>query len=115
MKTNTLLVVDDDADLGESLREAFEDEGYTVVLARNGREALHLVPELSRPCGIVLDMAMPVMDGPAFYRALKAVPEWADIPVLVSTSDPQRAPRGVPIIAKHAALPQLLAMVAALF
>lgn len=115
MKQNTLLVVDDDADLGESLREAFEDEGYAVVLASNGREALRLVPGLARPCGIILDMAMPVMDGATFYRALKAVPEWADIPVLVSTSDPQRAPSGVPIIAKHATLARLLAMVAALF
>jgi CheY-like chemotaxis protein len=115
MKQNTLLVVDDDADLRESLREALEDDGYAVVLARNGREALDIVPGLSRPCGIVLDMAMPVMDGVSFYRALKAVPEWADIPVLVATSDPQRAPRGVPIIAKHAGLPRLLAMVAALF
>jgi CheY-like chemotaxis protein len=115
MKQNTLLVVDDDRDLGESLREAFEDEGYAVVLASNGREALRLVPRLPRPCGIVLDMTMPVMDGATFYRALKAVPEWADIPVLVSTSDPVRAPRGVPIIGKPANLQRLLAMVAALF
>jgi CheY-like chemotaxis protein len=115
MRQNTLLVVDDDADLGESLREAFEDEGYAVVLASNGREALRLVPGLARPCGIVLDMNMPVMDGATFYRALKEVPEWADIPVLVSTSNPARAPRGVPTIGKPAHVPRLLAMVAALF
>jgi CheY-like chemotaxis protein len=112
---NSILVVDDDADMRESLRDALVDEGYTVLLASNGQEALDLLPSLQRPCGIILDIAMPVMTGTEFYGAMRAVPIWADIPVLILTSDPSRAPRGLPMMKKTVNLERMLATVAALF
>lgn len=113
--TRTVLVVDDEADIRDSLEDALGDEGYAVLGASNGQEALRLLPSLKRPCAIILDIIMPVMGGAEFYRALRANPEMADIPVLVSTSDPSRAPQCVPIMKKPIDLERLLSVVAALF
>lgn len=115
MTLNTILIVDDEADIRESLGDALGDEGYAVRLASNGREALELLSTLKRPGGIILDLTMPVMNGIEFYNAMRAVPALADIPVVISTSDPSRAPSGVPVMRKPVKLEQLLGMVAALF
>ena len=114
LSPNTILVVDDDADIRESLRDALGDEGYAVRLASNGKEALELLTTLKRPRGIILDLTMPVMSGTEFYQAMRAVPALADIPVLISTSDPSHAPTGVPVMKKPVSLKRLLATVAAL-
>lgn len=115
MSTKTVLIVDDEADIRESLQDALEDEGYAVVLAANGKEAIQLLPSLPRPCAIVLDIIMPVMSGTDFYKAMRAMPELADIPVLISTSDPSRAPTGIPILKKPVNLERFLAAVETLF
>ena len=115
MNPNTILVVDDDRDIRESLRDALGDEGYTVRLAANGEEALALLPGLKRPCGVILDLTMPVMNGTEFYQAMMAVPVLADIPVLILTSDPWRAPKGLPMMKKTINLERMLETVAALF
>jgi two-component system, chemotaxis family, chemotaxis protein CheY len=111
---NSLLVVDDDADLRESLRDVLIDEGYQVTMAANGQEALGLLPGLERPCGVLLDLVMPIMGGNEFYRAMSAVPALADIPVLVLTCHPDGAPPGLPRTVKTR-LDRLLTMVAELF
>ncbi len=111
---NAVLVVDDDTDLRESLGDVLRDEGYAVTLASNGRQALELLPGLPRPCAVVLDLAMPVMSGPEFYRAMSAVPALADIPVVILTCDPSLAPSGVPKL-KKTNLEKLLTMVGGLF
>jgi CheY-like chemotaxis protein len=111
----TVLVVDDEADIRESLRDALGDEGYSVVVASNGKEALQILPELKRPCAIILDVIMPVMSGTELYEALQATPALADIPVLMSTSDPSRAPSRVPVMKKPINLDRLLTALAGLF
>jgi CheY-like chemotaxis protein len=115
VKQKTVLVIDDEIDVRESLQDALSDEGYAVVLASNGKEALKLLPSLKRPCAIILDVIMPVMGGPEFYEALRADPGSADIPVLISTSDPSRAPGRLPVVRKPVNLDRLLIAVAALF
>jgi CheY-like chemotaxis protein len=77
-----VLVVDDDRDIRESLQEILEDEGYPAATAKNGAEALQRVREL-RPCLIVLDLFMPVMDGAEFRRQQLADPEIASVPVVI--------------------------------
>jgi CheY-like chemotaxis protein len=113
--SRTILVVDDDADVSECLREILSGEGYSVVLASNGKVALGLLPSLRRPCGIVLDITMPVLSGPEFYQAMRARPAWADIPVVFWTSDPSQAPDGVPVMQKTVCVERLLGTVGALF
>jgi CheY-like chemotaxis protein len=86
-----VLVVDDDADIRDSLREVLEDEGYEVACVGNGQEALdHLKAASPRPCVILLDLMMPVMDGWQFRKEQKQHPEIADIPLVVITATGKR-------------------------
>src|SRR5690242_15982708 len=111
----TLLVVDDEPDIRDSLRDALEDEGYRVEVARNGKEALDVLPTLEKPFAVILDIIMPVMSGAEFYAALRADAHFADTPVLISTSDASRAPSGVLIMKKPIDLERFLDAVANLF
>jgi CheY-like chemotaxis protein len=84
----TVLVVEDDPDLGELFGEVIEAAGYRVEHARDGREALqHLKQSPHRPHLILLDMRMPNMDGEQFRRAQEADADLADIPVVVTSAD----------------------------
>ena len=86
-----ILVVDDDADIRDSLREVLEDEGYDVTCVANGREALdHLRTASPAPCVILLDLMMPIMDGWQFRREQKANPEISEIPLIVITATGNR-------------------------
>lgn len=111
----TILVVDDEVDMRAALSEALVDAGYRVVLAANGKEGLHLLPSLTKPLGVVLDLIMPAMSGLELYRIMQATPALADIPVLISTADPTRAPKGALLMKKPVSLERLLAAVARLF
>ena len=86
-----ILVVDDDPDIRDSLREVLEDEGYDVACVGNGREALdHLKAAKPQPCVILLDLMMPVMDGWQFRKEQKQDPELAGIPLVVITATGKR-------------------------
>lgn len=111
----TILVVDDEVDTRAALSEALVDAGYRVVLAANGRDGLQLLPSLPKPLGVILDLTMPFMSGLELYQIMQATPTLADIPVVISTSDPARAPKGVPLVRKPVSLERLLAAVARLF
>ena len=92
MRAPLVLVVDDDPDILDAIRDVVEAEGYRVAQARHGAEALDRVAE-ERPDVVLLDLMMPVMDGVAFAEALRARPAWAGIPVVVisAVGDPERA------------------------
>ena len=85
-----ILIVDDDPDIRDSLREVLEDEGYTVNSVGNGREALEYLHNSPRPCVILLDLMMPVMDGWQFRREQKLDPAIANIPLIVITATGKR-------------------------
>ena len=79
----TLLVVDDEAHQRMLYQEELGDEGYQIVLARNGMEALEKVLEAA-PDLIVLDIRMPVMDG---LEALgKIIGKERDIPIIIHSA-----------------------------
>jgi len=110
-----VLLVDDDADIVASLRDAFVEEGYEVLSAGDGREALDLLLQpATRPDVVVLDLVLPVLDGQHVYQAMRADPALASIPVLVSTSSPSRAPTGAIVMPKPVELGRLLDAVNAL-
>ncbi len=79
---HTVLVVDDHVDVLESLEAIFAYDGYTVETATNGREALDKLRDGVRPCAILLDLMMPVMDGFEFRRQQLADARLAEIPVI---------------------------------
>ena len=87
----TILVVDDDEDIRDSLRYLLEARGYTVAEAIHGKEALAWLETGRRPCLIVLDLMMPVMTGFQFLQVLRSDPVHADTPVVVSSAWPDRA------------------------
>jgi CheY-like chemotaxis protein len=84
----TILVVEDDDDIRENLREFLELEGYAVMAAPNGREGLVLVAAATGPLLVLLDLQMPIMNGEQFLAALRADPEprRREIPVVVLTA-----------------------------
>ncbi|HZO26409.1 MAG TPA: response regulator [Chloroflexota bacterium] len=77
-----VLVVEDEAVLRLLLTAVLDDEGFAVHAAANGHEAL-LILALWQPEIIVLDLQMPVMDGPSFCAEQRRSPSLAAIPVLL--------------------------------
>jgi CheY-like chemotaxis protein len=80
----TVLVVDDDASVRGLLAKTLESEGYRVIMAGNGVEALALARQ-HRPQAITLDVMMPQLDGWGALKELKADAELRDIPVIMVT------------------------------
>jgi CheY-like chemotaxis protein len=83
LSCHSILVVDDDADIRDSLTDILGDEGYRVAGVRNGREALAYLATETRPSLILLDMMMPEMDGWKFRLEQQRSPELAAIPVVI--------------------------------
>jgi len=81
-----VMVVEDDFAIRETLRELLEDQGFHVMGAANGREALAQLAE-HEPRLILLDLMMPVMDGMEFRSAQQRDARWARIPVVVISAD----------------------------
>lgn len=84
------MIVDDDSAVRTALKELFETEGYTVVLAANGRAALNRLMEGFRPNVVLLDLMMPVMDGWQFRKEQKQDADIAGIPLVVITATGKR-------------------------
>jgi CheY-like chemotaxis protein len=83
----TILVVEDDAATREALAMILGGEGYTVVGAANGQEALGRLRGDVHPDLILLDLMMPVMDGWQFRREQVRDPALAAIPIVVLSAD----------------------------
>jgi signal transduction histidine kinase/CheY-like chemotaxis protein len=84
-RDRSILVVDDDAGLREILRRNLQEDGWRVLEAENGAEALDRLGQ-ERPAAVILDLIMPVMDGFEFILRYSQVAEWLSIPVLVLTA-----------------------------
>jgi CheY-like chemotaxis protein len=84
-----VFVVDDDPAIRESLADLLADEGYSVVTAINGAEALDKLrrPSQARPCVILLDLMMPLMNGQQFYAEQQQDARLASIPIVVISAD----------------------------
>ena len=111
-----VLVVDDDEAILEFIGEALADEGYEVLTALNGEEALALaVGSNPRPDLILLDMRMPVMDGWDFARAYHDLPgPHAPIVVITAARDAATAAEEIGAagyLAKPFSLQELLDLV----
>ena len=85
-----ILVADDDAATRQMLHFLLQDEGYDVVLARNGREVVQMV-ESDAPDLVLLDLMMPEMDGYEALNVLRENGRLNSIPILVVSA------RSIPI------------------
>jgi GAF domain-containing protein/CheY-like chemotaxis protein/anti-sigma regulatory factor (Ser/Thr protein kinase) len=84
-RTGHVLLVDDDAMVRRSVRQALEPIGWKVSEAENGRIAIDSLTA-ARPDVVILDLMMPEMDGFEFMEELRGRPDWQDIPVVVITA-----------------------------
>ena len=109
-----VLIVEDDSDLRETLSEILTDEGYRVWSAEHGQAALDCLRDGSKPCLILLDLTMPVMNGWQFRAEQREDPDLCEIPVVVISAGANLADQVVPLgihdfIRKPIQLGQLLA------
>src|SRR6476661_7588757 len=86
MEKPTILVVDDDANTLDSVRDILTHAGFEVDTAATGRDALGKLLDDKQPAVIVLDIRMPVMDGRQFLTIVRAYHRLASIPVIVLTA-----------------------------
>jgi CheY-like chemotaxis protein len=111
-KHHTVLVVEDEEDLREMVRDALELNGYSVVTASDGQEALGKLDGIDRPCVVLLDLLMPGVNGWDFVEMFRKRSEMAKVPIVVHSSAPDSAPPGVTrVLQKPVLFDQLLSVV----
>ena len=88
-RNSTILVVEDDANLRNLYRTALTSAGYAVVAVEDGIDALRRVSSKA-PQAVVLDLALPRMDGRDVSRELRARPDTRDIPIVVVSGTDMR-------------------------
>ena len=86
LEPRTVLIVDDDPPIVDGLSECLQDEGCEVAVAADGQAALDQLRRGLRPCVILLDLMMPVMDGWDFRHEQLKDAELSEIPVVVITA-----------------------------
>lgn len=89
MACNPILIIEDERDARESLRQLLQLEGFHATTAENGKVGLEMIQNDQQPCLILLDLMMPVMNGWQFLEALN--------------NDHQHVLRSVPLIVISAA------------
>lgn len=109
------MVVDDDEAVREAMVDVLADEGYAVLMARDGDEALPLLQTAPRPCVALVDLVMPNVDGWELLRAIAAVPALRDIPLVCTTAGRDDIPPGVDVLRKPFDQQTLLAAVRGAF
>ena len=82
-----VLVVEDDAEMRGLLVAILTGAGFRVLTAENGLEALEQLRR-QRPCVVVLDLAMPLLDGAGFVQAAQADPEFPPVPIICVSGMP---------------------------
>jgi CheY-like chemotaxis protein len=91
---HTVLVVEDEEDLREMMREALELNGYAVVTAEDGQQALMRLSGIEQLCLVLIDLLMPGMNGWDLFKELKRRSELVNVPIVVYSSVANRAPTG---------------------
>ena len=78
-----MLVVDDEVDFVELMKMRLEANGYEVIIANNGKDALERVKK-DKPDGVLLDIMMPEMDGLTVLKKIRS--ENAQLPIFITTA-----------------------------
>jgi CheY-like chemotaxis protein len=108
-----VLIVEDDEDVREMLKEILEAQGYRVHTAVNGREALTLLDGGLEPRVVLLDLFMPVVDGWEVYETLRRDGRLETMTVIITTSATHRIPAGASVLEKPLDFEQVIRAVAA--
>ncbi|MBA2620414.1 MAG: response regulator transcription factor [Acidobacteria bacterium] len=85
--SNEILIIEDDADIAESLQYNFKREGFRVVVAESGEKGLRLaLDEKNAPALIILDLMLPGMSGMELCRRLRREPLTEKTPIIMLTA-----------------------------
>lgn len=84
---NTILAVDDSASMRAILAATLEEAGYAVTTANDGQQALTVAAGAGAFDLVLTDQHMPGMDGLSLIRALREIDAFADVPILVLTTE----------------------------
>lgn len=90
MACQSILIVEDSAEIRLPLQQFLEDEGYSVTVAVNGKEGLALLKTMGVPCLVLLDLMMPVMTGYEFLESKAKDNIVAQIPVAIISAAADR-------------------------
>ena len=84
----SILVIEDDQSIRIAIQHALELEGYIVLAAADGKEGLEILRSADRPCLILLDLMMPIMNGWQFLEELRNDQESmiATLPVIITSA-----------------------------
>ncbi len=109
----SILVLEDNKEIQDSLKAALEIEGYSVFTADNGKEGLEQLGKIPTPCMILLDLMMPVMNGWEFVEEISKDIMLSTIPVVVVSAfgDKKGTPKTEGYIQKPIDLDALLTAV----
>lgn len=116
MTCDRILIIEDEPDLRDTLRDLLELEGFEVASAANGREGLLALAEAGKPCLILLDLMMPVMDGWQFLETLRNRPDLLPVGIAIAVVSAVadmsdiRERYGCEVLKKPVKIEQLLAL-----
>lgn len=114
MRSLTALIVDDDPDFRSALGEILHGEGYRVMEASDGNEALTVLKSVT-PDVILIDLIMPEMDGWSLFARIEQRHELESVPVVFLSGVPNLAPGGGSLVLKKPLdLPALMKLLDAL-
>ena len=97
MSQKTVLLVEDDPDIRDIVQDVLEAEGYDVVPASHGRQALEFLTgtrDSERPDLVILDMMMPLVDGRHVLEAIRNDEALSSVPVVVMSAVAHEKPAG---------------------
>ena len=109
---STVLLVEDNANALQAMEALVASQGYLVRTAADGAQAMRIAKE-QRPDIVISDWMMPVMDGLALLRAMRANARLADVPVVLTsaTAAPPSGLSAVAFLRKPVAASQLLELI----
>jgi CheY-like chemotaxis protein len=90
-----ILIVDDEFSLAETIAEMLDDGGYAATIAFNGKAGLERLAQDGADL-VLMDLMMPIMDGPTMLETMRRNGDTARIPVVMMTAMPEALPKDEP-------------------
>jgi DNA-binding response OmpR family regulator len=94
MAQKTVLLVEDDADIRDIVQDVLEAEGYDVIPASHGRQALEFLRVATPPALVILDLKVPLVGGRSVLEAMRSDHSLSSVPIVVMSALGQEKPAG---------------------
>ena len=94
MAQKTVLLVEDDPDIRDIVQDVLEAEGYDVIPASHGRQALEFLKVATPPALVILDLKVPFVSGRSLLEAMRSDHALSSVPVVVMSAINQEKPVG---------------------